>query len=295
MDGKDLVLVLAITVMVSALSGCVQEEKMLQTPTPANTKTPTPTFQNPTPERFIESFITNYNSRNATTIYGMLSERAKAIYSFEDLQEDINAAERLDIKVQEWKAIRKTGEDTVSMTVKMKIILKKESRNVTKNVTLLRENGRWKADSFFLQRLWMYFTPPGQITPIPPSGILNEFIQSYNRRNAEAIYEMMSNRLKANHSLEDVRKEIEFAELKNITILGVDERELIMKDKNLSLLVAELKLAVNGSVSNLTINFSVIYIPYELKKDDWVYARGLKGFIDSWVFDEIRQKIGVRE
>jgi len=34
--------------------------------------------------------------------------------------------------------------------------------------------------------------PPAQITPIPPSEILDRFIKSYNKRDAEAIYEMMS-------------------------------------------------------------------------------------------------------
>ena len=33
--------------------------------------------------------------------------------------------------------------------------------------------------------------PPAQITPIPPSEILDRFIKSYNKRDAEAIYEMM--------------------------------------------------------------------------------------------------------
>jgi len=52
-------------------------------------------------------------------------------------------------------------------------------------------------------------TPPAQITPIPPSEILDGFIKSYNKRDAEAIYEIISDRLKANYSLKDFERELE--------------------------------------------------------------------------------------
>jgi len=129
-------------------------------------------------------------------------------------------------------------------------------------------------------------TPPAQITPIPPSEILDGFIKSYNKRDAEAIYEMMPDRLKANYSLKDFERELEFAELRNITVVQSHvKRELINGD--LRVLIAELRLNANGKILNLTIDFPVLYIPYELKEDNRTHARGLKGRINSWIFDSL--------
>jgi len=41
---------------------------------------------------------------------------------------------------------------------------------------------------------------------------------------------------------------------------------------DLRVLIAELRLNANGKILNLTIDFPVLYVPYELKEDNRTHA-----------------------
>lgn len=137
----------------------------------------------------------------------------------------------------------------------------------------------------------MCFLPPAQITPILPSGILDAFVHYYNSRNDRAIYDMLSERVKKNRSLEDVIGELQFAELHNITILGVEVKEKAKPNAKMAVLVVSLNLS---NKKHASLNLSIIYTPYELKEDGCVHARGLNVNIDSWIFDELKKAVTKR-
>lgn len=276
MSGQLLLFLMAAFAM--AILGCLGEKVTVveQTPVPE------------TPEQIIGKFIAKYNERNASAVYEMLSDRLKAGYLFEDIAKEIEDAKRLDISIPEWRIVEKRKEDgKIGIKLNLSVRLKAEFRNFTTNITLVREGDGWRIDKFFAEKLWRRFLPPAQISPIPPSGILEAFVHHYNSRDAKAIYDMLSERVRKNHSLEDVIAELQFAELHNITILNAEIEEMVQP--NARQMLVSLNLS-NENTATMTVNFSITYVPYELKEDGWVYARGLKGKIDSWIFDEMHSK-----
>ena len=141
------------------------------------------------------------------------------------------------------------------------------------------------------------FTPPPLImTPVHPGTTIQDFIRLYNKRNSTELYEMFSDRVRENKSLDDLEDELGFAEKHNV-ILNTGEN-LFEKDvpvKNGSALFkVNLTISANNSTRNATIEFPILYVKYTVRKGDYTYI-GFNAMIDSWVFDEIRQKIGVRE
>ena len=47
---------------------------------------------------------------------------------------------------------------------------------------------------------------PGYITPIPPQGTVHWFVHFYNERNASMLYSLFSDRVKSNHTVEEIEK-----------------------------------------------------------------------------------------
>lgn len=47
---------------------------------------------------------------------------------------------------------------------------------------------------------------PGYNTPIPPQGTVHWFVHFYNERNASMLYFLFSDRVKTNHTVEEIEK-----------------------------------------------------------------------------------------
>jgi hypothetical protein len=135
--------------------------------------------------------------------------------------------------------------------------------------------------------------PPLRATPIPPGLIVIKFMEYYNERDAEKIYTLLSERVKDNHSLDDVEGELDFAEKHNITITPtedlLDKLWHIEASKTIYFKV-NLSIKSKEGVRNTTIDFPLIYIPYTEKKGKYTIV-GETGYIDGWVFDEIKKKM----
>ena len=127
--------------------------------------------------------------------------------------------------------------------------------------------------------------PPALLTPIPPEGILYEFSLYYNQRNSTAIYSMFSDNVKANHTLEDVKEQIEIAENHGIEIVKQEILNETVRD-GLSISKASLMLLVDRRATNISIDFPVIYMRYELRENG-LQAIGYEGLIDEWIFNEL--------
>ena len=137
------------------------------------------------------------------------------------------------------------------------------------------------------------FTPPPLVmTPVHPGTVVMDFIEFYNGRNATKLYEMLSDRIKKNVSIEDVREELNFAETRNITLSPNEKlfaKSGLMKNGT-TIYTANITISYENGVKNATIEFRILYKRYITEKDDLTYI-GFQPTIDAWIFEEIRRLI----
>ena len=131
--------------------------------------------------------------------------------------------------------------------------------------------------------------PLGKITPIPPEGVIEEFILYYNERDSKALYNMFSDNVKTNYTLEDVKTEVEIAKKHNITIVGWKKVDESFTPPTV-ILKANLTFNINGNLTTKIIDFPMVFVEYELRRNG-VYATGSKLLIDRWIFDEFHSTL----
>ncbi|WP_148305881.1 hypothetical protein [Geoglobus acetivorans] len=134
--------------------------------------------------------------------------------------------------------------------------------------------------------------PPLVMTPIHPGKIVMDFIKFYNERNATELYEMFSDRIKMNRSIEDTEKELSFAENHNISLAPNEKlfaRDGLMENETM-IYKANLTISYSNGAKNATIEFPILYVKYTREKDNLTYI-GFQPAIDGWVFEEIREVI----
>ena len=141
------------------------------------------------------------------------------------------------------------------------------------------------------------FTPPPLVmTPVHPGTVVMDFIEFYNERNATKLYEMLSDRIKKNVSIEDVREELNFAETRNIT-LSPNEKLFAksgLMENGTTIYTANITISYENGVKNATIEFRILYTRYITEKDNLTYI-GFQPTIDAWIFEEIRRSIKDRQ
>jgi len=134
--------------------------------------------------------------------------------------------------------------------------------------------------------------PPLVMTPVHPGTVVMDFIEFYNERNATKLYEMFSDRIKKNISIEDVREELNFAETYNITLTPSEKlfaKNGLMENERI-LYKANLTISYRNGTENATIEFLILYEKFTTEKDNLTYI-GFQPSIDGWVFEEIRRLI----
>jgi len=137
------------------------------------------------------------------------------------------------------------------------------------------------------------FTPPPLVmTPVHPGTVVTDFIEFYNERNATKLYEMFSDRIKKNISIEDIREELNFAETYNITL--IPNEKLFAKngltENGMTTYTVNITVSYENGVKNATIEFRILYEKYVTEKDNLTYI-GFQPTIDAWIFEEIRRLI----
>ncbi len=100
------ILIFAIMLAVTCLMGCIKE-KASQSPTPVPTTAITPPhWITPIPpEDTIDRFVRYYNERNSTNLYSLFSEKVKANYTVKDVEEHLEMAKALGVKIVRWKKV----------------------------------------------------------------------------------------------------------------------------------------------------------------------------------------------
>jgi hypothetical protein len=121
--------------------------------------------------------------------------------------------------------------------------------------------------------------PPGMQTPLTPDYYIERFIEYFNEKNATELYDLFSDKIKHNHSINELETALKLAEEHNITIV----KWRIIKGRFFpDNVTVEMKISKDGKIVNKTIVIPVIYRPF--KKGSEIFNRG---YIDDWIIDDI--------
>ncbi|MFO7967338.1 MAG: hypothetical protein R6U44_07045 [Archaeoglobaceae archaeon] len=128
----------------------------------------------------------------------------------------------------------------------------------------------------------------GHCSPVVPINLY--FTKGYNIRDASKVAEAFNSTVMSNYSIEDVRKELEFAEEHEIFLIGIESGSVNDVPRG----ETEVLLDVSGERVRTSINFSLRCIDrVENKPDvDWadkVVHHELK--ITEWPFGDIRKAV----
>jgi len=122
--------------------------------------------------------------------------------------------------------------------------------------------------------------PPAMMTPLTAEVVVLKFINCYNERNPAAIYSLFSDKVKANYSMDDVKRELEFAETHNIKIVGWSN---LSHPQLVKVLEVNLTMSIDGKNVTKTVDFPIAYVRYKLKEN----IAGYKTLIDEWIFTKL--------
>ena len=128
--------------------------------------------------------------------------------------------------------------------------------------------------------------PPPAVSILPPALEIELFMHRYNDRDLDGLLEIFSDEIKANYSVYDFQKELEFAENHSIKIDGWDIWNVTVRHGNPSgverrgTIDVMLSLKWNGNFSSTTFKLPMICGRHDCRIDGWV------------VFDQIRETVG---
>ena len=88
---------------------------------------------------------------------------------------------------------------------------------------------------------------PALMTPLTAEAVVLKFINYYNERNSTALYSLFSDKVKASYSIDDVNRELKFAETHNIKIVGWSN---LSYPQLVKVLVVNLTLNIDGKKRN---------------------------------------------
>lgn len=119
-----------------------------------------------------------------------------------------------------------------------------------------------------------------------------QFIEYYNERNADGIYSLASKDVKENHTLDEVRKELEFARNHSIEIISFDRPETptISFDGNSPAQIST-ELVFNGSKISCSVKW-VLYcgtIRENLDNSSLSRITGYTTKMGDWPFEELEK------
>jgi len=120
--------------------------------------------------------------------------------------------------------------------------------------------------------------PPAVMTPLPPEHYIKLFIRYFNERNVTELYDLFSEEVRLNHSIEELEAALKFAEDRNITIV---------KWKILGSRFAPGNVTVKVTIKDSKLVNKTIVIPvvYKSFKRDSIIS--FCGYINDWIIDDI--------
>ncbi len=291
--------VVLIFICVLAFTGCSQQEEPTATPhaSPIATQKKTPGDEEV--KELINSFLEAYNTRNTEKIYGLLSVDVKSVYSLEDVEESFGD---FGLNIKEYN--RAGDRVVVNASVNKLSGWRREGPNEWAIISfrISYNDSRPKIDSVSsLQRIERIgeFVNLYHPTPLPMGGIYNGFTEAYNERNATEVYSYFSEEVKENHSLEDVRNEMEFAREHDIKLsFNYSEfpLELLATGKRTMYMPTTMKFDGNETNCSIECAFYGKYVTTEeLENSSLSKALRHTTKIDSWIFDEVEKCYSSKE
>ncbi len=120
--------------------------------------------------------------------------------------------------------------------------------------------------------------PPGVQTPPTPDYYIGKFIKYFNERNTTKLYDLFSESVRRNHSIDELEMALKFAKKHNITIT----KWKILKGRFWGNTTVRMTISKDGELINRTIIIPVTYKSF--KRDSIILSRG---YIDDWIIDDI--------
>ena len=122
--------------------------------------------------------------------------------------------------------------------------------------------------------------PPEMRTPLTPDYYIGKFVEYFNERNVTALYDLFSDRIRRNHSIEELEMALKFAKEHNVTIV----KWRIVKGRFFpgNNIIVEIKVSKNEKIVNKTIAIPMIYVPFK-KGSEIINV----GYINRWIIDDI--------
>jgi len=121
--------------------------------------------------------------------------------------------------------------------------------------------------------------PPGMRTPLTPDYYIGKFVEYFNERNVTALYDLFSDKIKHNHSIDELKDALKFAEEHNVTII---KWRMISGKFSPGKATVEMKISKNGRVVDKTIKIPITYKSF--RKNSEIFNIG---YIDRWVLNDI--------
>ncbi|AEA47743.1 hypothetical protein [Archaeoglobus veneficus] len=112
---------------------------------------------------------------------------------------------------------------------------------------------------------------PRFITPIPPQETVHRFVRYYNERNSSMLYSLFSEKVRANHTVEEVENHLRLAEVYGVKIV---EWKQVGKERILHpyrFLNVSFILQLDGNVSNVTVLLPTVFENGDFLIDKWIF------------------------
>lgn len=239
-------------------------------------------------KELVTSFIGAYNNGSAEKLYSMLSDGVKANYSVESTKELVDHTDDLQLNVTGFNL---RGDRVVVNTS----VHHHEEGWATIVFCITYNDSEPKICNNPIHRIEeidRFAGLQGVATPIPTGYVYHQFVEQYNLRIWTEIYSLLSDEVKANHSLGEVRDELEFGREHDIKLYFNESEfrgELLgteTKSKEMPTTMKSDKGKFNCSVK---VVFKGKFIEEELDNSSLSWKSTHTTTIDSWVFKELNK------
>lgn len=278
---------LPIILLVLIFCGCTQQERV--SPTPVDTED----VAGVDAERVVEQFVEYYNQGNATGVYSLHSRDVKLHHPLSDIERVFAVDDNNCLNVTEYNVTKK--ENKTVITANMSAIFGHKSGWLLLTFEIV-DGDSPKIDNWVLDRIKRVqeYHGPRVLHFYPCSTAVLSLLTEYNNSNSEEIYGELSDSLKENYKLKDVREEVEFARKHNVSLAGVDTYSGATAECEDEVRV-DMVLKFDGKMVNTSTNFSCecVHVENKIENSSFVVSTGHKPEIETWVFDELRKEICV--
>ncbi|MFO7967919.1 MAG: hypothetical protein R6U44_10020 [Archaeoglobaceae archaeon] len=277
---------LLIILLVLIFCGCTQQEQ--GSPTPVDTGD----VAGVDAERVVEQFVEYYNQGNASGVYSLHSRDVRLYHSLSDVENVFAVDGNNSLDVVDCNVTRR--ENKTFVTANMSAVFGHKSGWLLLTFEIVDDSPR--IDNWVLDRIKRVqeYHGPRVLHFYPCSTAVRVLLAGYNEGDAQEIYEELSDKLKDNYTLQDVREEVEFARNHNASLAEIETYSGVTAECEDDV-EAKAVLKFDGKRVNVSMNFSCecVHVENKIENSSFIVSTGRKPEIEAWVFDELREEICV--